>query len=427
MTAPRGDADTTVATLGNGARVVVLRLPQLQTASVSVFVRAGSAHESRRLNGISHVVEHMVFKGTRGRDAWRINLDAERLGAEVDAHTDKDHTAFHLRGRARHAVRFVRLLGDIITQPTFPADELERERQVLLHECTEVDDDPMATAYKLFDRACWGMQPAAQAVIGPRRNLERFVREDLVAWVRQHYCGANLVLGVAGPVDAAAIEEAARAAFGVLPAGVASALPAPAYAGGVRSRRIAGSPQTHLVLGFPVRSPDDADLATVAAALFGEGMSSPLMDQLRERRGLVYYAACAADLTQAAGQFVVEASTAPEHVDELLAETTRLLAAQAQAVASVDLLRARNQVIVRRLCDHERPSRRLEDAALDLFVHGRVRSLDERIAGIEALKAPAVRAFFARMLSGGASAALVGRVGAGVAARVREQVAALRR
>lgn len=427
MAAPRDDADTTVATLANGVRVVVLRLPHLQTASVSVFVRAGSAHESRRLNGIGHVVEHMVFKGTRGRDAWHINLDAERLGAEVDAHTDKDHTAFHLRGRARHAARFVRLLGDIVAQPTFPADELERERQVLLHECTEVEDDPMATAYKLFDRACWGTQPAAQAVIGPRRNLERFGRDDLVAWVQRHYCGANVVVGVAGPVDAAAIVDAAQAAFGALPPGAPSSLPAPVYAGGVHARRIAGSPQTHLVLGFPVGAPGDADAASVAAALFGEGMSSPLMDELRERRGLVYYAACAADVTPAAGQFVVEASTAPGQVDEVVAETTRLLAAQAHAVASVDLLRARNQVVVRRLCDDERPSRRLEEAAQDLFAHGRVRSGAERIAAIEALKAPALRDFFARMLASGASAALVGRVGAGVVERTRERVAALRR
>ena len=96
-----GDADTAVSTLANGVRVVAIREPHLETASASVFVRSGSQHESKRANGISHVVEHMAFKGTESRDCQQINLDAERLGAEVNAHTDKDHTAYHLRGLAR--------------------------------------------------------------------------------------------------------------------------------------------------------------------------------------------------------------------------------------------------------------------------------------------------------------------------------------
>ena len=100
------EADARVTTLANGVRVVVFRLPQLATAAVSVFVRSGSQHESARLNGISHFIEHMAFKGTRSRDCQEINLDAERLGAEVNAHTDKNHTAFHMRGLARGCRRF---------------------------------------------------------------------------------------------------------------------------------------------------------------------------------------------------------------------------------------------------------------------------------------------------------------------------------
>src|SRR5262245_58664563 len=142
-----GDSDTAVTTLGNGVRVVALRLPHFASAAVSVLVRSGSQHESARQNGISHFLEHMAFKGTRSRDCQQINLDAERLGAEVNAHTDKDHTAFHMRGLARDAATFVRMLGDIVRESTFPEAELERERQVLLHEYTEDADDAMATAF----------------------------------------------------------------------------------------------------------------------------------------------------------------------------------------------------------------------------------------------------------------------------------------
>src|SRR4030088_2235494 len=108
------DSDTSVTTLGNGARVVAIRMPYLDSVSVSVFIRTGSQHESARLNGISHFVEHMAFKGTHERDCQTINLDAERLGADVNAHTDKDHTAYHMRGLAEDAPRFIAMLGDIV-------------------------------------------------------------------------------------------------------------------------------------------------------------------------------------------------------------------------------------------------------------------------------------------------------------------------
>ena len=123
-----------VTELANGARVIALPLPHLDSASVSVFVRTGSCHESLSASGISHVVEHMAFKGTHTRSCQQINLDAERLGAEVNAHTDKDHTAYHMRGLARDAGAFVRMLADIVRNGSYPEAELERERQVILQE-----------------------------------------------------------------------------------------------------------------------------------------------------------------------------------------------------------------------------------------------------------------------------------------------------
>ena len=205
--------------LANGARLVVLPMPHLRTASVSAYLHVGSAHESKRLNGIGHVVEHMVFKGTATRDARKVNLDAEMLGAEVNAHTDKDHTAFHLRGLAVHAEAFLHQLGDLIGAPAFPDDELERERQVLLQEYAEVEDDPLDAVFQGFDRACWGTHAGAQPIIGTRRNIERFSAADLHAHARTHFTGANLVVGVAGGVDPDAMVRAAELAFGALPAG----------------------------------------------------------------------------------------------------------------------------------------------------------------------------------------------------------------
>jgi len=417
------EADTSVATLNNGVRVVVLRLPHVATAAVSVFVRGGSQHESARNNGISHFIEHMAFKGTRSRDCQQINFDAERLGAEVNAHTDKNHTAFHMRGLARDAGSFLQMLGDIVCQSTFPEAELERERQVILHEYSEDEDDALSNAFKLFDKACYGAHALARPVIGSRANIRRFTRAELGAYMQQQYTGANIVVGVAGNVDADQVVAEASRTFGDMPRGTAPKVGMPNYVGGICVRRMPGGNQAHVVLGFPIPGLlGEYQGAVIAAALFGEGMSSPLLDRVRERRGLAYHADCSADVTDLCGQFVIEASTSSEHLDEYLVEVTRLLREHADATDTVGLERARNQILVRSLCAREVPSQRLELAALDLFAFDRIRPPDELMAGIAAVSPVHVREAFVRMLGAGAAVALAGKIPKGMEERVSQLV-----
>ncbi len=421
--APNPIPPASVATLSNGLRAVVIPMPWRQTVSLSVFIRTGSLHETRRLNGISHVVEHMAFKGTALRDCQRINLDAERLGAEVNAHTDKDHTAFHIEGLPRDVDAFVDLLADIVLNSSFPADELERERQVILHEFTEFDEDPSAMAFQLFDRACYGLHPAGQPVIGNRANLKRFTRADLLDYVQRQYSAGNVVVAAAGPVQPEAFLRSVEAAFGAMPRGDDNRVALPVWQGGVKLRRMGGSSQCQMVLGFEAPAlNDERHLPYVlAAALLGEGMSSPLLDEIRERRGLAYYAACSADILPIAGQFVVEAATAPAQAEEFFVEVARLLQQQAEASDVVGLQRARNQLTVRTLRAIEQPARRLESAAQDLFAFGRLRDPLDALARLQAVPAAEVTAVFSALLAGSAAVALAGSV----PARARDRAAAL--
>lgn len=427
---PQGDASVEeskveVATLANGVQVLALRLPQLPTASVSVFVRTGSLHESRRSNGISHVVEHMAFKGTQGRSCQQINLDAELLGAEVNAHTDKDHTAYHMRGLAADAPAFVAMLGDIVRHGTYPEAELARERDVILQELSEDDDDPVSTAYKLFDHHCFGAHPMALPVIGSRRVIETLTRDELMAYVARQYTGANVVVAAAGDVQLHSLAAAAEAAFGSMPAGTPNTVAPPQHLGGLGAKRQTGASQTHVVMGFPIPAlaqPHHA--AVMAAAVFGEGMSSPLMDEIRERRGIAYYCSCSADVYEHCGQFIVEASMDPDRVDEYLGAVTGLLAAHAQGIAAVSLQRARKQLQVRELLDAERPQRRLERAALDLMSLGRVRDPRERADALAALSAGQVSQAFADLLRQPVALAMAGRVKPGAIDRARQALAA---
>jgi predicted Zn-dependent peptidase len=421
MTALSPSGDALLATLRNGVRVVAIPLPHLESASVSVFVHSGSAGESRRESGISHFVEHMAFKGTTGRSCQQINLDAEQLGADVNAHTDKDHTAFHMRGMAKDAASFVRMLGDIVQNASFPEAELERERQVLLQEYIEDEEDPLSTAFKLFDKLCFASHPAGLPVIGLKGNIGRFSRDDLLAFVESRYVGANIVVGAAGGIDPERIVQAVEESFGGLRAGTAEQIAPPTHRGGTGSKAIAGLGQTHVVYGLPMPAlASEAQHAhAVAAAMFGEGMSSPLLDEIRERRGLAYHVSCSADVTELAGQFVIEASTAPEHAEEFLVETKRLLLQQADRIDATALTRAKNLIAVRRLRDWERTARRLEDAVLDVFALGRVRPRTEIAARIEAVGPMEVRRAFARMLAERPAVAIAGKLKKGLPEKAR--------
>ncbi|MBX3622642.1 MAG: insulinase family protein [Rhizobacter sp.] len=399
-------------------------MPWRQTVSLSVFIRTGSLHEPRLQNGISHVVEHMAFKGTQSRDCQRINLDAERLGAEVNAHTDKDHTAFHIEGLPGDLPVFVDQIADIVRHSTFPADELERERQVVQHEFTEFEEDPVNIAFELFDKACYGDQhPAGRPVIGNRANLKRFTRDDLLAYVQQQYTACNVVVAAAGPVDMATLAAATERAFGDMPRGEPNTVPPPDWHGGVKLRRLSGSAQCQIVLGFEAPPlADDTHIAWVlAAALLGEGMSSPLLDEIRERRGLAYQVGCSADVTPLAGQFVIDAATEPEQGEALLEAVSRLLHQHADAIDPVGLSRARNQISVRALRALEQPAKRLEVAAQELFTFGRVRDTGEWLARVQAVDAHEVQGVFQHMLAGRAAVGLAGSV----PARVRQRAEAL--
>jgi len=417
------NADTHLHTLPNGVRCLVLHQPWRQAVNLSVFVRAGSQHEARRLNGISHVVEHMAFKGTATRSCQQINLAAEALGAEVNAHTDKDHTAFHIDGMAADLPAFVALLAEIVQHSIFPEEELERERQVILHEYTEFDEDPVSMAFRLFDRACYGLHPAGQPVIGSRANLERLTRADLQAHVARLYTGPNVVVAVAGPVDAQAFAKQVEAAFGALPGGTPNTVEAPTWQGGVKLRRMAGSAQCQLVLGHGMPPLADAKHTAwvLAAALLGEGMSSPLLDEIRERRGLAYHVGCSADVGALAAQFVIDAATAPEQADELLQAVAVLLQRHAAKTDTVALARARKQLAVRALRTLEQPVRRLEAAVQDVYTFGRMRGTEEQLQALHDVTPAQVRRVFSTIATRPAAVGLAGSV----TARAREQAEAL--
>jgi predicted Zn-dependent peptidase len=417
-----------VKTLGNGVRLLAIPLPHVQSASVGVFLRVGSRDETPGTSGISHVLEHMAFKGTTTRSVQAINLDAERLGADVNAFTSKDTTGYFMTGLGRHVDQFLEMTADIVLNSTFPEAELRRELEVIRQEAIEYVEDPQESSSELLDRAIWGDHPMGMPVIGTVENIERFTREDLVAHVKSHYVAGKTVVTAAGNFDVEAFLARAERLFAGMPQptdGTALAVTPAPYLGSAMGQRFSQVSQVFVNLAYPVAPAPAEQLqqqrwrlaASVAAILFGGGMSAPLTDTIRERLGLAYTAEASAESGDVWFNFVVHAVTTPDKLEQLMTATGALLREQASRIDPVHLERAKNQLAVSRVRSSERTYATMERAVEELFLRGTVTSAQETIAMIETITADEVRAVFQRMLQNRPALAITGKAATAKAAR----------
>ncbi|MDM0022841.1 M16 family metallopeptidase [Variovorax saccharolyticus] len=429
---PAKPATIALHTLANGVTLLAIPMPQVQSASVGVFLRVGSRDETPATNGIGHVLEHMAFKGTTTRSVQAINLDAERLGADVNAFTGKDSTGYFMTGLGRHAEQLLRMTADIVLNSTFPDTELQRELEVIRQEAIEYEEDPEDGSSELLDRAIWGDDPMGMPVIGTVGNIEGFTRHDLVRHVRSHYVAQKTVVAAAGNFDVDAWMALAGELFAAMPRSAEPDLPPPPapakYVGQAMARRFTQVSQVFLNIAYPLAPPRREEMsqqrwrlaATLAANLFGGGMSAPLVDRVREQLGLAYTAHATMDSGDLWANFVVHAVTTPDQLEALVTETGGLLRAQATAIDPVHLERAKNQLTVSRVRAGERTYATMEQAVEELFASATVTPMAEAMAMIDDIRAEEVRVVFERMLANPPALAITGK---GASARSARQLA----
>lgn len=427
-----GHTTLTLRTLANGVRLLAIPMPHVQSASVGVFLRVGSRDETPATNGIGHVLEHMAFKGTTTRSVQAINLDAERLGADVNAFTSKDTTAYFMTGLGRHAEHLLRMTADIVLNSTFPEAELQRELDVIRHEAIEYEEDPEDASSELLDRAVWGDDPMGMPVIGTVMNIQGFTREDLVRHVRTHHVAENTVVAAAGNFDVEAWLALAEGLFCAMPSASLPMPPAPRpakYMGLALARRFSQVSQVFLNMAYPLSPVRDDEVsqqrwrlaASLAANLFGGGMSAPLVDRIREQLGLAYTTHSTMDTGDVWANFVIHAVTTPDKLGELVSSTAGLLREQAAHIDPVQLERAKNQLIVSRVRAGERTYAAMEQAVEELFASATVTPMAAAIAAIEDIGAAEVQAVFKRMLLNPPAVAIAGKA---ASARTAKQLAA---
>ena len=422
-----------IDTLPNGVRLLAIPMPFVQSVSVGVFLRVGSRDETPADNGIGHVLEHMAFKGTTTRSVQAINLDAERLGADVNAFTGKDMTGYFMTGLGRHAEQLLRMTADIVLNSTYPNAELQRELDVIRQEAIEYDEDPEDSSSDLLDRAVWGDDPMGMPVIGTVENIERFTRNDLLRHVQSHYAAEKTVVVAAGNFDVESWMTLAGELFATMPRSTDLNVTRPpvaaTYVGQALAKRFTQVSQVFLNMAYPLAPVESGEMsqqrwrlaAAVAANLFGGGMSSPLVDTVREQLGLAYTAHSTMDGGDVWANFVVHAVTTPDKLDALVAATGELLRAQAVAIDPVHLERAKNQLTVSRVRAGERTYATMEQAVEELFSSGTVTPMAEAMSMIEDIGADEVRAVFERMLANPPAIAITGK---GASAKAARQLAA---
>lgn len=415
--------------LANGVRLLAVPFPHGQSASVGVFLRVGSRDETAASNGIGHVLEHMAFKGTQTRSVQAINLDAERLGADVNAFTGKDSTGYFMTGLGRHVQQLLGMTADIVLNSTFPELELERELEVIRQETIEYEEDPEEKSSELLDRALWGEQPLGMPVIGTLENLDTFTRQHLVDHVRSHYLAGNTVVVAAGNFDVDAFFRLGENLFAGMPAAAPVQRLQPQHVGNAVAQRFSQVSQVFVNLAWPVTPPPGQGVeqqrwrlaGSLAALLFGGGMSAPFTDTVRERLGLAYTAHAYVENGEGWFNFIVQAVTTPDKLDPLAGATGELLREQAQRLDPVQLERAKNQLVVSRVRTGERSYAAMERAVDDLFFLGAVPAMNETIALIEDITADEVRSVFERMLQHPVALAMTGK--AATAKRAKELAA----
>jgi predicted Zn-dependent peptidase len=378
--------DVRVTRLENGLTVVTDTLPHLRTAALGIWIGAGSRSETAEQNGITHLLEHMAFKGTAKRTARQIAEEIEAVGGELNAATSVEHTNYHARVLAEDVPLAVELLADILQNSSFDPEELLREKHVILQEIGAAHDTPDDKVFDQFQETAWAQQPLGRPILGTRETVMGFTPDDLRAYLAAHYLPGNMVLAAAGAVDHDAFVTLAREHFSALSARPEQAPVAARYTGGEASLE-RDLMEVQLVLGFEglaYRDPDYYAIQTLAS-IMGGGMSSRLFQEIREMRGLCYAIYSFHWAFQDTGVFAIHAATGEEDIAELFPVLLDEIARAATSITQAELDRARAQIRAGIMMAMESPAARAGQIARQWLIHGEILSPEQIQARIDAV------------------------------------------
>jgi predicted Zn-dependent peptidase len=374
--------------LPNGIRVVSEELPALGSVTVGIWVENGSRYERPEQAGISHFLEHLFFKGTQRRTAAQIAEEMDAVGGVLNAFTGKEYTCYYAKVLHEHLPMALDLLADIFTHSTFPAEEVERERSVVIQEISQAEDTPDDYVHELFNAAFWPGHPLARPIAGTPATVSGLQREHFLAFLEARYRPDRILVTAAGNVTQAELLRVAEQQFGTLSG---SAVPVdgvpPNHRAGVTVHE-KDLEQVHVCLGTPGIAHTDADryAAHLLNMALGGGMSSRLFQEIRERRGKAYTVFSFLSSYIDAGYVGTYVGTSAEWVREVVeiirAEQRRTAR---EGLTPAELTRVKNQMKGSMLLGLETSDSRMSRIAKNMIYFGRDMPLEEVAAAIDAV------------------------------------------
>jgi len=398
-----------VTKLTNGLTVASDPMPHVDTATVGIWVGTGTRDEPADQGGIAHLLEHMAFKGTSTRSARAIAEAIEPVGGHLNAYTSREQTAYYAKVLAEDTPLAIDILADILRDSQFDADELARERAVVLQEIGQASDTPDDIIFDHFQEVAFPDQPLGRPVLGRPDSVERIERTALIEFVAARYQPSQMVVVGAGQLKHDDFVRRIEARFGDMPDRGAPTAPQARYHGG-QFHEDRDLEQVHLVLGFPGITATDPDhyAHSVYSTLLGGGMSSRLFQEVRETRGLVYSIYSFASAFLDTGLFGIYAGTGPDQVDELIPVICTELRRAAEDVTAEELDRAKAQLRAGTLMARESSSSRAETLANQLLVHDRAIATAELLEKLAAVTLDDVRRMATGVLAGVPTVAAMG-------------------
>ncbi|MBT6037181.1 MAG: insulinase family protein [Kordiimonadaceae bacterium] len=390
-----------VTTLKNGLRVVSDTLPHVESVTVGTWVDVGSRFEEKSENGLSHMLEHMAFKGTERRSALDIAEQIENVGGYLNAYTSREHTTYYARLLKEDLALGIDVLGDILQNSTFEQDELERERGVIIQEIGQAEDTPDDVVFDLMQTAAYHDQPMGRPILGTADLVNGFSRDDLSRYMAGHYKAKNMAVVAAGNLEHDEFVKMVEDNFNNLEINRDLDKHKAVYSGG-ENRIERDLEQVNLLFGFDGISFNDPDYysSQVMAMVFGGGMSSRLFQEVREKRGLVYSIYSFMGSYVDGGTFGIHAGTGPDQVSELVPVVGEEFHKLCEDVTDGEVARAVAQIKAGILMSLENTTSRMEQLGRQQMIFGRHIPREETIAKIEQVDATAVMKCAARVLKG---------------------------
>jgi predicted Zn-dependent peptidase len=400
-----------ISTLANNIRVATIYMPHVETASVSVFNDVGSRTENADNNGISHFIEHMLFKGTKTRSALDIAVAFDNIGGNLNAYTGRENTVYYAKV-LKEDVRFtVEVLADMVQNSIFDKEELERERDVVLQEIAQSKDTPDDIIFDHYQEAAFPNQSLGRPVLGSNAIVSAFNKQHIEDYMLQNYNGSNTVVAVAGNVEHEEVVKYVEEYFSNIEAGRRRENYFSEYQGS-ETRIQRDLEQVHVVMGFKGVSYNDPRFYAqqVMSLILGGGMSSRLFQEIREKRGLAYTVSSFAVSYQDSGLFSVYAGTSPEQSNELIAVVCEELLKATDDIKEVELQKAKTQVKAGMLMGYENTQSRSEEIGSNLIKLGRHVDKEEILQKLEALTASDIHNIAKDILSSKITTAFIGNV-----------------